>query len=152
MPERSQPSYLRCRRHACRTLLETEDATGLVPIEDHAFGLDVRPWILRLPAYLRELCSGNILVVASSASVVIALTWGGVKFAWSSVHVLVPLIVGLVGLGLFLIYKATYAKEPLVRYSDSLRKLYLTCLFPQVPFMLVSNRTSLSGYVSYPTS
>lgn len=60
-------------------------------------------------------CSGNFLVVASSASVVVALTWGGVKFAWSSVHVLVPLIVGLVGLGLFLIYEATYSKDPLVR-------------------------------------
>ncbi|KAI0341072.1 iron permease [Trametopsis cervina] len=72
---------------------------------------------------------GNFLIIASSSACVIALTWGGVRFAWSSWHVLVPLIVGLVGMVAFFIYEATLAKEPIV------------------PFSLISNRTTLSGYV-----
>lgn len=48
---------------------------------------------------------------------VVALTWGGVKYPWISAQVLGPLIVGLVGLGAFLVYEALYAKEPLVRVA-----------------------------------
>ncbi|KAG8923556.1 hypothetical protein FRC02_011057 [Tulasnella sp. 418] len=73
--------------------------------------------------------TGNFLVIASSTITIIALTWGGVKYSWSSYQVLVPLILGLVGLVVFFGYEARYAKEPVV------------------PWTLVSNRTSLSGYL-----
>jgi hypothetical protein len=69
---------------------------------------------------LNNLCSGITLVMASSTAVVIALTWGGAEYAWSSAPVLAPLIVGLVGLALFLLYEARYAKHPLVRPPLSL--------------------------------
>lgn len=72
---------------------------------------------------------GNALVVSSTSATIIGLTWGGVKFPWSSAHVLVPLILGICGLGVFLFYEATFAKEPMI------------------PFTLISNRTSLSGYI-----
>lgn len=72
---------------------------------------------------------GNFMIIASSSACVIGLTWGGVKFPWSSAHVLCPLIIGIVGIVLFLVYEALVAREPLV------------------PFSLVSNRTSLSGYL-----
>lgn len=72
---------------------------------------------------------GNFLIVASSSAVVIALTWGGVRYPWTSPNVLVPLILGFVGMALFMVYEALVAKEPLV------------------PFELISNRTSLSGYI-----
>jgi MFS family permease len=72
---------------------------------------------------------GITLVMASSTAVVIALTWGGAEYAWSSAPVLAPLIVGLAGLALFLLYEARYAKHPLV------------------PFALMSSRTGLSGYL-----
>ncbi|KHN94125.1 multidrug resistance protein Fnx1 [Metarhizium album ARSEF 1941] len=42
---------------------------------------------------------GNALLVASVASVLVALTWGGVKYLWSSWRTMVPLILGLAGLG-----------------------------------------------------
>ena len=58
--------------------------------------------------------SGNALVIASTTSVVIALTWGGVTFSWSSAHVLVPLIVGLVGIVAFFAYEMFVAKVPMV--------------------------------------
>ncbi|EKM56789.1 uncharacterized protein PHACADRAFT_254111 [Phanerochaete carnosa HHB-10118-sp] len=86
------------------------------------------------PGSLREKLSrmdwiGNFLIIASSSSCVIALTWGGVKFPWKSAHILVPLILGLVGIVAFFVYEAKVAKEPIV------------------PFALISNRTSLSGYI-----
>jgi hypothetical protein len=58
--------------------------------------------------------SGNFLVIASSSAVVIALSWGGIQFPWSSGRVLVPLISGLVGLVGFIAYEATLAKHPMV--------------------------------------
>ncbi|GJE88942.1 MFS general substrate transporter [Phanerochaete sordida] len=72
---------------------------------------------------------GNALAIGSSSAVVIALTWGGVQHPWSSAQILAPLIIGLVGLLLFLVYEAFVAKQPLV------------------PIVLLSNRTSFSGYV-----
>jgi hypothetical protein len=58
--------------------------------------------------------SGNILVVASTTSVMIGLTWGGVQYAWSSARILTSLILGCVGLGLFLWYEFTVATNPIV--------------------------------------
>ena len=73
--------------------------------------------------------SGNLLVIASSSVAVIGLTWGGVKYPWGSYQVLLPLILGLVGLVAFFAYEAFVPVEPVV------------------PWGLVNNRTSLSGYI-----
>lgn len=54
------------------------------------------------------------MIISSSSACVIALTWGGVRYSWTSVHVLAPLTVGLVGIAFFFFYEAIYAKEPLV--------------------------------------
>ncbi|OBZ76995.1 putative transporter C3H1.06c [Grifola frondosa] len=72
---------------------------------------------------------GNALVIASTASCVIALTWSGIQHPWNSVPVLVPLILGLLGLIVFIAYEAKIAKHPLV------------------PFIILTKLTSLSGYV-----
>lgn len=57
--------------------------------------------------------------MASSTAVVLALSWGGVQFAWSSPRVLVPLILGLAGFVLFGIYEAYIASHPIVRLDGS---------------------------------
>ncbi|KAI0297884.1 hypothetical protein B0F90DRAFT_1669278 [Multifurca ochricompacta] len=72
---------------------------------------------------------GNILITGSTTSTVIGLTWGGVQFAWSSASVLVPLIIGLVGLGVFIIYE-----------------IYL-CKPPVVPILFRLDWTGISGYL-----
>ncbi|QRV92393.1 major facilitator superfamily transporter [Ceratobasidium sp. AG-Ba] len=72
---------------------------------------------------------GNFLVIGSTASTVIALTWAGARYSWSSHQVLVPLIVGISGLVGALAYEFTFAVEPIV------------------PRELLANRTSLSGYL-----
>ncbi|KAG6826989.1 hypothetical protein H0H92_013651 [Tricholoma furcatifolium] len=65
---------------------------------------------------------GNFLIIASTASVVIALTWGGVVYAWSSPRVLVPLILGLGGMILFMLYEAHVAKNPIACKGASPRQ------------------------------
>nr|GAT49272.1 iron permease [Mycena chlorophos] len=72
---------------------------------------------------------GNALIVSSTTSIVIALTWGGTVFAWSSVKVLLPLIIGFVGIGAFIVYEAFVPR------------------FQIIPFSLMATRTALSGYI-----
>ncbi|KAI0750018.1 major facilitator superfamily domain-containing protein [Daedaleopsis nitida] len=73
---------------------------------------------------------GNFLVIASTTAIVIGLTWGGVLYAWSSPRVLVPLILGFVGLFGFFVYEAKWATNPMV------------------PISLLQNRTSImSRYI-----
>ncbi|KAG8977222.1 hypothetical protein FRC05_002222 [Tulasnella sp. 425] len=72
---------------------------------------------------------GNILVIAATTSTIIALTWGGVRYPWDSYKVLVPLILGIVGLIAFFLYEGFVPSEPVV------------------PWELLKHRTSLSGIV-----
>jgi hypothetical protein len=55
-------------------------------------------------------------VAASTTSMMIGLTWGGVQFPWSSPRILVTLIVGCLGLVLFVWYEFTIAKRPIVSF------------------------------------
>lgn len=55
---------------------------------------------------------GFCLFIPSISSFLIPLTWGGELFAWNSWDTLVPLLIGLVGLGLFVIYEMFLAREP----------------------------------------
>ena len=57
---------------------------------------------------------GSVLFVASTTSLILAITWGGVMFDWSSWHTLVPLIVGIAGLVLFCLYEGLVAKYTLL--------------------------------------
>ncbi|KAI1401836.1 putative multidrug resistance protein fnx1 [Hypoxylon fuscum] len=70
---------------------------------------------------------GNALLVASVVAVLLALTWGGTEFPWSSWRALVPLILGFIGLVLFLGVQ-TQVPEP------------------TMPLRLFSNRTSIGSY------
>ncbi|EPQ58605.1 Mfs1.1 [Gloeophyllum trabeum ATCC 11539] len=71
---------------------------------------------------------GNIMVIASTTAVVIALTWGGIQYSWGSPRVLVPLILGMLGLVAFITYEAKVPQHPIV------------------PFALMGTRTGISGY------
>ncbi|KAI0045564.1 MFS general substrate transporter [Auriscalpium vulgare] len=54
---------------------------------------------------------GNMLITSSTTSVVIALTWGGVVYSWQSARVLVPLVLGLIGLAAFVVYEMKFVPE-----------------------------------------
>ncbi|KAJ6498098.1 MFS general substrate transporter [Mycena vitilis] len=72
---------------------------------------------------------GMLLIVASSTSIIVALTWSGVQYPWASSHVLVPLLVGFLGLVVFILYEQKVATNPIT------------------PFPLFMNRTTCAGYI-----
>ena len=58
---------------------------------------------------------GSILFIGSTTSFLIPITWGGVSYAWDSWRTLVPLIIGIIGLIVFVVFEEYLAKEPLIR-------------------------------------
>ncbi|KAF7332996.1 MFS general substrate transporter [Mycena venus] len=73
---------------------------------------------------------GNALIMASASSCMVAITWGGARFPWSSPRVLSPLILGLCGLVLAQYYESRWPVQP------------------TVPMKVLTNRTSLAGYLA----
>ena len=59
------------------------------------------------------------------------LTFGGIRFPWSSAQVLAPLIIGLALIAGFVVYEAKVPSEP------------------TVPWVVLSNRTTVGGYVAF---
>ncbi|KAJ8129760.1 hypothetical protein O1611_g3870 [Lasiodiplodia mahajangana] len=56
---------------------------------------------------------GNLILIASTFSILYALTYGGTVFAWSSGRIIAPLVIGFAGFGLFGWYETT-VKEPVM--------------------------------------
>ncbi|KAI1423110.1 major facilitator superfamily domain-containing protein [Xylaria sp. FL1777] len=56
---------------------------------------------------------GNIILIASTFSILYALTYGGTVFSWSSARILAPLIIGFAGFALFGWYETT-VNEPVM--------------------------------------
>ncbi|PBP17759.1 major facilitator superfamily protein [Diplocarpon rosae] len=73
---------------------------------------------------------GNLVLIGAVTAILLALAWGGTKFAWSSWHVLLPLIMGFLGLAGF----AT------IQVSGRVAE-------PTMPPRLFTNRTSVAIYV-----
>ncbi|GLA93265.1 hypothetical protein AtubIFM61612_010459 [Aspergillus tubingensis] len=86
------------------------------------------------PDYLQRLKRidwlGNTLFVLAMISVLIALSWGGSQYPWSSFRVIVPLVLGFVGFAVFFLYEAS------PRY----------CPNPTMPLHLFANRTSATAF------
>ncbi|OCH96143.1 iron permease [Obba rivulosa] len=74
--------------------------------------------------------TGNAIVIVGTTLAIIGLTWAGIRFPWSSAQVLAPLVIGLVLVGAFMVYEAKVPKEP------------------TIPWEVLSNRTSVSGFAS----
>ncbi|BGP26001.1 major facilitator superfamily protein [Rhodotorula toruloides] len=79
---------------------------------------------------LEQMDYANIVFVAGATSLIIGLTWGGSAYAWSSYHVLVPLVLGIFGLVVFFVVEARFVK------------------YPTVPFDILGHPTALVGYVT----
>jgi Fungal trichothecene efflux pump (TRI12) len=60
-------------------------------------------------------CPGNAIIIASSTAVRLALTYGGARHPWSSWRVIVPMVLGLVGLVFFALYESlSSVKQPVM--------------------------------------
>ena len=73
---------------------------------------------------------GNCIIMAGSTLAIIGLTWGGVRYPWKSAQVLVPLLVGIALILSFVICEAFVPK------------------LPTIPFKVLTNRTTIGGYVT----
>ena len=60
---------------------------------------------------------GAFLLTASTTSFLMPVSWGGVMFAWSSPRTLVPLILGICGFFVFVLYEIYVIKTPLIPLS-----------------------------------
>lgn len=74
---------------------------------------------------------GNAIFVAAITSILVALTWGGTIFSWSTFHIIVPIVLGFAGLFLLTAFEWTPR----------------LCPEPSIPRKLVSNRTSAVALV-----
>lgn len=64
--------------------------------------------------------AGNSLLVASTVSVLIALTWAGAEYPWSSFRIIVPLTIGLIGfVGFFFLEGSAWVPEPVMSVFQS---------------------------------
>ncbi|KAJ2970576.1 hypothetical protein NUW58_g9650 [Xylaria curta] len=73
--------------------------------------------------------TGNVIMLASVTSILIALTYGGTRYPWSSWRVLLPLLLGFAGLGAFVTFECS-------RW----------CTNPMTPLHLFRNRTSAAAF------
>ncbi|KAI9734666.1 MAG: hypothetical protein M1834_002267 [Cirrosporium novae-zelandiae] len=56
---------------------------------------------------------GNFILISSVIAILLALSWGGIIYQWSSWRTIMPIIAGAVGICIFLIFQSSpYCKEP----------------------------------------
>ncbi|BGP33571.1 hypothetical protein JCM10296v2_005375 [Rhodotorula toruloides] len=79
---------------------------------------------------LEQMDYANVIFVAGATALILGLTWGGSAYAWSSYHVLAPLLLGIFGLVVFFVVEARFVK------------------YPTVPFDISGHPTALVGYVT----
>ncbi|WWC99793.1 hypothetical protein V866_006700 [Kwoniella sp. B9012] len=81
---------------------------------------------------------GSLLTLGWASLILIALSWGGSQYAWSSAAVLAPLLIGLALLGVFLIVEWKVVSLPLVPMrifkNVSVAACYATTLFNGMAF------------------
>lgn len=70
---------------------------------------------------------GNLIIIIGTTLAIVSLSWGGSRFPWSSVQVLVPFFLGSIFLASFVAYEAIVPRVP------------------TIPWEVVSARTSFSA-------
>lgn len=65
-----------------------------------------------------------MIIVSSTVAVLFALATAGVEFSWGSFHILVPLIIGFLGIGAWFAVERWVIAEPTVK-SAILRELVI---------------------------
>jgi hypothetical protein len=84
---------------------------------------------------------GSMLMIASSTSFLVGLSWGGNKYEWRSSAVLVPIVAGLEGLVITVLYEKRYAKNPFLRLA----------IYQHWSGIVVSICTIIQGYLVSPS-
>ena len=111
-----ESASLRHSYGACDDLLARTLSANEPEGEGGSYRLDVRlRFLLDCDLELTSVNSGNTVIIGSTVSILLALTWAGLQFAWNSPQVLAPLIIGGVGIAVFGLIEVFVAKHPTVR-------------------------------------
>ena len=87
-------------------LLLRNELLGPQPLPELAGGRDTTTHRGRFVARIRTLdFGGQLLFLWGLGLVILALTWGGSSFSWSSAHVLAPLVIGIVLTIVWVVYE-----------------------------------------------
>lgn len=89
------------------------------------FGLAAIPFLLTLKPKVETLGDklarvdwvGSFIFMGSATSFLIAISWGGTQFAWSSAQTIAPLIIGIAGLVGTAVWERYMAKEPFLPHT-----------------------------------
>ena len=96
--------------------------TPTAPLKEKVRKMDIMYVFVNLcTSSLTLALRGNVLIIVSTTSIVVGLTWGGIRYPWLSTHVLSPLVVGFIGLGGFIIYEIYFCKPPIVSPFSGVR-------------------------------
>ncbi|KAK8859924.1 major facilitator superfamily transporter [Apiospora arundinis] len=90
-----------------------------------AYGLIATPLLLKMKPRTESLRKklqrvdwvGMVLFMGSSTSFLIAICWGGTQYAWSDAATIAPLIIGLIGLVITMLWEIHFASEPILKPS-----------------------------------
>lgn len=90
-----------------------------------AFGLIAVPLVLTIKPRTETMGKklarvdwiGSLVFTSAATTFLVAISWGGSTFAWSSAGTIAPLIVGVAGLIAAGYWEAYQAKEPIMRHS-----------------------------------
>ncbi|KAL7620205.1 hypothetical protein AAE478_009198 [Parahypoxylon ruwenzoriense] len=113
-----------------------------------AVGLITIPWIVRIGSREKSTLmqklgkidwTGSLLFIAGTTAFLIAISWAGHQYPWSSYQTLVPLIIGVVTICLSVFWELKYAKSPFMRRN----------LFRSRPLMTTYVCTLLAGLLIY---
>ncbi|KAH9937832.1 iron permease, partial [Epithele typhae] len=82
---------------------------------------------------------GNAIIVIGTTLVLLALTWGGIRYSWSDAHVVAPLVLGILIIGLFFPFEYLLQEKriPFLEHTE-----------PTLPVDILTNRTSVGGYIA----
>ncbi|KAI3528445.1 major facilitator superfamily transporter [Colletotrichum abscissum] len=94
-----------------------------------AAGLVLVPWLVNIASPADEMRKkledmdwlGNAMFIGSATLLLVAVSWGGLRYSWGSAGTLVPLLLGAVGMALTIIYESCFAMSPFLQ-----RRLFQT--------------------------
>ncbi|KAK2051268.1 MFS general substrate transporter [Colletotrichum caudatum] len=94
-------------------------AAGLVLVP---WSVNIEPPTSAMGGKLRRVdWPGNALFVSSATLLLVAVSWGGLRYSWRSVGTLLPLLLGAAGMACTMIYESRFATNPFLR-----RRLFQT--------------------------
>ncbi|POS75823.1 major facilitator superfamily transporter [Diaporthe helianthi] len=90
---------------------------------------------------------GNLLIIGSTTSMLVALTYGGAQYPWASLQVVLPLVLGTAGLVAFAVVEGLLPVPALARFTSTNPVLPPRLLFHRTGAIVAAN-AFLSALVS----